>query len=354
MKGILAGLLAILCLPFLALSAQGKELRLLTWHGYAPKELVDKFEQETGYKVIVTYSNNEEMTAKLIATHGAGFDLAQPSQERLAPAQQAGDIYQPIDYSKINEALILPALLKSVKANTRVDDKVYGVPFCWGVTGLLVNRKYAPDVKSFADLLNEKYKGHISYGLTPTILKGLAFALGHDPFALYKNPPQYQKMLEGITQRLNAGKPLVNNYWTDSAALLASLREKRVFVAEGWEHAGFQLHRDNPDIDFVAPATGALGWIDTFALPAKAENVDAAYAWINFMLRPENAAVFTNATYLGAASQGARDLVLPEVKADFERCLPQAVFENIKWYPPLPAEIAALELKALAAVRAAK
>ena len=67
--------------------AMAETLQLLTWKGYAPKELVDKFEKETGVKVEVTYSNNEEMIAKLRATRGAGFDLAHPSPDRISSVQ---------------------------------------------------------------------------------------------------------------------------------------------------------------------------------------------------------------------------------------------------------------------------
>ena len=61
-----------------------EELSLLTWSGYAPQALVEKFQKETGITVKVTKSNNEEMIAKLRATGGGGFDLAQPSQDRIA------------------------------------------------------------------------------------------------------------------------------------------------------------------------------------------------------------------------------------------------------------------------------
>jgi spermidine/putrescine transport system substrate-binding protein len=59
-------------------------LRVITWAGYAPQELLDKFTAETGYKVEITLSNNEEMISKLRATRGGGFDLAQPSQDRIS------------------------------------------------------------------------------------------------------------------------------------------------------------------------------------------------------------------------------------------------------------------------------
>jgi len=73
---------ASICIFSLSTSAMAQDtLKILTWKGYAPQELVDKFEKETGIKVELTFSNNEEMIAKLRATRGAGFDLAQPSQD---------------------------------------------------------------------------------------------------------------------------------------------------------------------------------------------------------------------------------------------------------------------------------
>ena len=89
---------ATLVLFGLATQLQAAEpLKILTWKGYAPQQLVDKFEQETGIKVELTFTNNEEMIAKLRATRGAGFDLAQPSQDRISSVQAEFKIYQPMD-----------------------------------------------------------------------------------------------------------------------------------------------------------------------------------------------------------------------------------------------------------------
>ena len=86
-----AGLIALLSST--SLLAQDT-LKILTWKGYAPKALVEKFEKQTGLKVELTYSNNEEMIAKLRATRGAGFDLAQPSQDRISSVQKKYKISQ--------------------------------------------------------------------------------------------------------------------------------------------------------------------------------------------------------------------------------------------------------------------
>jgi spermidine/putrescine transport system substrate-binding protein len=177
-------------------------LSLLTWKGYAPKNLVEKFEKETGIAVKVTNSNNEEMIVKLRATRGAGFDLAQPSQDRISAVQEKFNIYQPIDLSKIEAEQIIPSMLKAVKLNTMVNVKPHAVPFCWGTSGLIVNRKFAADAKDYSDLLNEKYKGRVSYRLKRPTLIALAFAMGDDPFAKYSDVNAYQALMEKVGQAL--------------------------------------------------------------------------------------------------------------------------------------------------------
>ncbi len=334
--------------------ASAEELSLLTWKGYAPKVLVDKFKQETGIDVNVTYTNNEEMIAKLRATRGAGFDLAQPSQDRISSVQEKYNIYQPIDFTKIDTAQIIPSMLEAVKKNTLVGGKSYAVPFCWGTSGLIVNKKYAPDVTDYSDLLSEKYKGRISYRLKRPTLIAQAFAMGEDPFAKYGDEKAYKALMEKVGQTLIDAKPLVQSYWTNGDALLQSMRSGEVYVAMAWDNGGWKLHAENPDIDFLAPKSGALGWIDTFAIPAKAKNPDAAYKWINFILRPENAVVFINMEKTPTASAGATKLAEPEVRGNFERSFPQEAIDNIKWYPPVPAKLESIEGEILDKVKASR
>ena len=347
-------LLAVLMAFTLAGTARAETLKLLTWKGYAPQGLVDKFEKETGIKVELTYSNNEEMIAKLRATRGAGFDLAQPSQDRISSVQAQYKIYQPIDYAKIEEKLFIPSLLKAVKQNTLVQGKSYAVPFCWGTSGLIVNKAKAPGADDWNALLDPKYKGRISYRLKRPTLIAMGFELGDDPFALYGRPEAYKKMLDQVEATLVKAKPLVQNYWANGDALLESMRSGEVYVAMGWDGGGWKLHAENPDIDFIAPKHGALGWIDTFAIPAKAENVAAAYKWINFIMKPENAGSFTSESKYASASQGANAFIDPAVRADFERSYPPAAIDNIKWYPPVPAQLERMEGLVLDKVKASE
>ncbi len=329
-------------------------LKILTWKGYAPQALVQKFEKETGINVKLTYSNNEEMIAKLRATRGAGFDLAQPSQDRISSVQAKYKIYKPIDYSKLNNLNIVPSMLAAVKKNTQLKGKSYAVPFCYGTSGLIVNKKLAPDAKDYSDLLNPKYSGKISYRLKRPTLIALAFAKGTNPFEKYSDIKAYSTLMDSVGKDLIEAKPLAHNYWANGDTLLSMLRSGEVTVAMGWDGGGWKLHKENPDIDFVAPKSGALGWIDTFAIPAKAKNVEGAYKWINFMLKPENAAYFTNDQGYGTASNGATKLLDPEKRDNFERTFSKADLDNINWYPPVPSKLEKIEGKILDLVKSSQ
>lgn len=351
MKKVLLGAIALA----LTSSVMAQEtLKIITWKGYAPKALVKEFEKETGIKVKVTYSNNEEMVAKLRATRGAGFDLAQPSQDRITAVQKKYKIYQPIDYGKVKTDQLITSMLDAVKKNTGVDGKGYGVPHVYGTTGMIVNKKNAPDAKDWSDLWNPKYKGKISYRLKRPLLIATAFGMGEDPFALYGDKAAYQKLIDKVEKKLIETKPLVKNYWTSGDTQVEIIKSGDADVISGWDAKGWSVHKTNPDIDFIAPKSGALGWIDTFAIPAKAKNVEGAYKWINFMMRPKNGAAITNASNYGTASKGAPEFLDAAIKADFERSFTKEDIDNIKWHPPVPDGFEAIEAKALDRIKSAK
>ena len=89
--------------------ADTQKLRILSWADYVPADLIAAFKKETGIDVEVTLSNNEEMISKLRATGGAGYDLAQPSQDRIASVTRDFGIYKPIDLSKVKTEEFQPA-----------------------------------------------------------------------------------------------------------------------------------------------------------------------------------------------------------------------------------------------------
>jgi spermidine/putrescine transport system substrate-binding protein len=330
-----------------------KTLRLLTWGGYAPKDVVEQFTKETGIAVEVTNSNNEEMISKLRATAGGGFDLAQPSQDRIAGPQSEFGIYKPLDLSKINAAQFIPSMLEATQKNTTVGGKVYGLPHIWGTDGLVVNTKTSKAM-DYADLCAPENAGKVSMRLKRPTLIAFAFASGKNPFALYNDPKAYGALMDEMGKKLADCKANVKFYWDGKDQLLAGIRSGELTTAMMWDTGGWQLNKDNPDVKFVAPKSGALGWVDTFAIPAKGKNDAAAYAWINFNMRPEIAAKVAGSAGNFTASKGADQLMDAKLKQQFADSFPEAALNNIKWYPAVPAGIEDIEGRVLDRVKAAK
>jgi spermidine/putrescine transport system substrate-binding protein len=335
-----------------AAGAEAETLRLLTWGDYAPEAVLKKFKADTGIDVEVTISNNEDMISKLRATSGGGFDLAQPSQDRIIGPQAEFGIYKPLDLSKIKTELFIPALLEATKKNTAYEGKVYGVAHLWGTSGLVVDKSKAPNVKSFADLCDPAYKGRVSMRLKRTALLGMAIANGDDPFAAYSDKAKYQAIIDKAGKKLSECKSNVKAYWSGSDDLLNMLRSGEVVATEAWDSTGFKLNAENPNINFVAPAGGALGWIDTFALPSKGKADDAAYKWINFVMQPEIAAQIVNSAGSFSASKGSDALVSEKLRMAFQAAFPSEVITNIKWFPAIPAGLEEMEGKVLDRVAA--
>jgi len=333
-------------------SADGEKLRIISWADYVPAELIAAFKAETGIEVEVTLSNNEEMISKLRATGGAGYDLAQPSQDRIVSMQREFGIYRPIDLAKVKIDQFQPALLDIVKRNATLDGKLYGLPYLWGTEALVVNTKRTT-VTDYGDLCRPDLKGKTAIRLRRPTLMAFAFAAGKDPFALYGDPKAYSALMDQVGATLIACKPNFKFFFDNKDQLLNGFRSGEVWAAMMWDTGGWTLNRDIPDIQYIVPRSGALGWLDTFALPARGRNEAAAYAWINFAMRPENAARIIKSVGSFSAAKGTAPFVDPRLKAQFVAAFPDNALKNIHWYPAIPPGLEEIEGRVLDRIKAA-
>ena len=352
---LFTGALIVACIAIGSCSRvdNAKRLRIITWADYVPAELIAKFKRETGIQVELTLSNNEEMISKLHATGGAGFDLAQPSQDRITGVEREFGLYKPIDLSKVDLAQFRPEILEITRRIATLEGKLYALPYLWGSEGLVVNTKRA-NVTDYADLCRPELKGETSMRLRRPTLMAFAFALGKDPFALYDDPKAYGAVMEAVGKKLSQCKSVVRFFFDNKDQLLNAMRSGEVVAAMMWDTGGWKLNRENPDIRYIVPRSGALGWLDTFALPYKGRNDAGAYKWINFTMRPENAALITRNVGNWTAARGTEDLVDQTMRAQFNASFPQGAFKGIEWYPAIPPGLEAMEGRILDRVKAAE
>ena len=354
MRNMIRGLFAGVIVVCSATASEAETLRLLTWGGYAPDAVIDLFEKKyPDIDVEVTFSNNEEMVAKLRATGGAGFDLAQPSVSRIVAAQTEYGIYKPLDLTKIDTSVIQPAMMKAMEDNAKIDGEIYSVPHLWGTQGLIVDKTKAPDVDSWGDLCDPQYKGRVSMRLKRAVLLGMAFDMGKDPFAAYDDPAEYQRILDVLTEKLIACKDNVKAYWTGGDDLSQLMLSGEVVVSDAWDSTAFKLYSQNPNLVFEPTRTGALAWIDTFTIPSRGEADDAAYKWINFVNQPEIVTMISASSGAISAVKGSIELMPDSGRAAVEAAFDEAALANLKFMPSVPAGIEDMEGKVLDRVKAA-
>jgi spermidine/putrescine transport system substrate-binding protein len=189
--------------------------------------------------------------------------------------------------------------------------------------------------------------------LRRTILLGMAYSMGIDPFAAYGDLGKYQEILDKVTDKLIACKDNVKTYWKAADDLSALMLSGEIVASETWDSTAYKLYGQNHNIVFVPPATGALAWIDTFALPRKGEADDAAYKWINFVMQPDIVPLMSDKS---GAVMAVKDGIakMPEDK----RAAVQAAFKpediaNLKFFANIPPGLEKLEGKALEKIQAA-
>ena len=317
---------------------KNKELSILTWEGYVPEDMKKDFEKATGIKVLITYfADNGECISKLRATGGEGYDLVQPTFNQVMDAQKAFKVFQPLDFSKLSIMdNIIPSLARGTKAATTINGQQYAIPYTWGTVGLIVNtNKIKKDAYSFMDLYDDKYKGRVTTRYKWFTFAGAAYGNGIDFFGTYNDEVIYRTTMEKTLKFLVSKKKNIKTYWTTRQENIDLMLTEECWISQGWDGTGFFLNKKRPEIRFFCPKEGALGWIDTYAISAGAENIEAAYKWINFMLTAKRGAQIIDKTGYLSAANGAIDLLPAERQKVLKDAYPSEAIDNIKWYAPL-------------------
>ena len=328
-------------------SEKSNELSLLTWEGYVTDEMIDRFKDETGIDVKVTYiADNNEIISKLRATGGEGFDLAQPSWDTIPDAQKAFGIYQPFDLSRIAILTNISSNLKeTVMTGTTINDQVYAIPYAWGTSGIIVNtQKIRKDEYSYMDLYDEDYCGRVTTRFRFPTFVATGYGLGHGVFGLYQDEEKYTEMINSVLEFLISKKECVKTYWRSRQQHIDLMAKEETWISLGWDATGWVLNEKHPHIKFYAPREGALGWVDSFILSAGAENIENAYTWINFVMTPQWGGHVANKGGFLSAVEGSIDLLPETRKKLIKESFPEEALRNINWYPVTPQFVNELKL----------
>ena len=314
---ILLGLISLIGLTGLIGQAGCKpderHLNIYIWTNYLPQDVVADFEKRTGIDVRVdTYDSNETILAKL-QSGVADYDIVVPS-DYMVKVMIPQKLLREIDRSLLSGIANLdPRLLdQQFDPGNR-----HSVPYLWGTTGIGYDKtKVAAPIESWEALFDPRHAGRIL--MLDDEREAFGVALRLMKRSINETDPA---VLRQAAERLKQQKKLVRTYnSSDFANLLAA---GDVDVAQGFNGELAEVVAVSQGrLAYVVPKEGGTLWIDSLAIPASAQNVDAAYEFMAFVLEPEIAARIVNDVHYAGANRAA----LPKIDA--------AIRDNPAIYPP--------------------
>lgn len=308
-----------------ASAAEDAVVNVFNWSDYITDDVLTRFTGETGIKVRYdTFDSNEMLEGKLLAGH-SGYDVVVPSDYALGNLVKAGAL-QPLDKAALpNLANLDPAMM--ARAAVHDPDNAHGVIYMWGTAGLGMNRDKvtaalgtdAP-LDSFALLFDPKYAAKLAdcgiYMLDsgPWVISAALNYLGLDPNS------EDRADLDKAEALLKAIRPYIRRF--DSSAYIEALANGDICLAYGYSGDVFQAQGRAEEaengvlVDYVIPKEGTQVAFDMLAIPKDAPHSRNALAFIDFLSRPDIAALNTNYVWYANANTKATPLVDEEVRTN--------------------------------------
>ena len=296
----------------------GDSLAIYNWAGYLNPDDKTLFSTLSGVTNLTedNYPSNEDLLAKLQAGGVGQYDIACPTGYMVEILIKEG-LVEPLDLSKIPNAQYIDAAFKKMPFDP--GDTPHYVAKDWGTTGFGYRSKFITTApKSWADF----------WSLAAGAASGKVSVLDSSPevigAALKKNGFSYNSVdpaeLQTALNDLLALKPHL-------ASITSSYKDQveagDFWMSLGWngDFAVITGTKGSEDAVYVVPTEGTEAWVDTWVIPKGAPHLEAAHAFLDFILQPSVQAKETGYTYYASPVSAATS------------CIDVAISGNASIYP---------------------
>jgi spermidine/putrescine transport system substrate-binding protein len=317
-------------------SGLAAELSVYNWADYIEEELLTKYEQEHGVKIIYdTFASNEDLLAKLQAG-ATGYDVIFPSDYMVAQMIELGMLAE-IDHNNIpNLANMDPFFLDAPYD----PGNKYCVPYQWGTTGLAYQTAVAGDTPpdSWAAIFDPEQAQKWAEAGGINVLNDQRELIGAALLYLgYSINDKDEAHLEEAKQVLLNAKPYIKTFnsedYDDSLMIPGE-----VAISHAWSGDAAKAIYETADEatgesewGYTIPKEGAFVWQDNICVPATSEKKATAEHFMNFLLDAENGAAITNYTYYASPNAAAREYISEDILNDPGVYPPQEVIDKLEW-----------------------
>jgi putrescine transport system substrate-binding protein len=286
-----------------AVTQTARVVNVYNWSDYIDPKVIEEFTKDTGIKVQYdTFDANETLETKLLAGK-SGYDVVVPTGYFLERQIKAG-VFQKLDKSKLkNLGNVWPEVAGRLADYDPGNQ--YAVNYMWGTTGIGFNAKavrerLGPDGR--IDSWDIVFKPDNLAKFRDCGIHMLDSADDIIPAALHflgLNPGSNDsKDLDRAAELLAKIRPLVRKF--HSSEYLNALAGGEICLVVGWSGDIKQAQKraasakNGVEVGYSIPKEGAQMFFDNLAIPKDAPHVAEAHAFIDYLLRPEVAALNSN------------------------------------------------------------
>ncbi len=260
------------------------ELHVYYWWNYFGEDVLSEFENSSNVDVNFYPFENEYEMFQEIESGPLNYDIIGVTDNFFNKMVNRNLLFRVDNYNvdDLNENCIQESI---------EDVEEYGVPYVWGVTGLVINTKYIQeDVDSWGVLWNPEYSGKIMLLDNAEELVGMAsLYLGFDLV------PQTEEKINEVYNILLEQNSLVLEYAYEDL-MIDDLVSEKVWVAQVYGGTAREAMMGNKDLKFIIPKEGALKWVDYLTIGSDSGNKDIAKKFISYVYQPEVSARIMNDT----------------------------------------------------------
>lgn len=281
-------------------------LRIYTWADYLDPKLAETFEAENNCKLqIDTFDSNEAMYAKLTAG-ATGYDVLVPSSYMVKTLIRENKLL-PLDHAKIpNIKFVDAAYLKRA-----LDPSMkHSVPYMMAPTCLAwLGSKVSNPVASYSMFDRADLKGRI------TLLDDMREVLGAALLSL--GFPLNSKDAAQLAKAAEVAKRWKKNIAKfDNEQYKSGIASGEFHLVQGYAGDLFQVADENEDVVVKIPEEGTAFSCDDLCIPKDSKSPDLAHRFINFVTKPENAAINMEFIAYRAPNSGAYSMLSEDFRGN--------------------------------------
>lgn len=307
MKKMAAG---VLCAALAASSmtvpvlADSQEMVLYTWEGMFPQEVLDGFEEENGIKIVYSnFDTDETMLEKLSMSKGGDYDVIIADDYILESVIQEG-LAEKLDKEKLTGYENINPLYQGQFYDP---DDEYIVPYGAGIPLIVYDPEMVDiEIKGYGDLWDASLEDSVALTANYRVINGItALTLGKS-----MNDEDVDSIKETGEKLLELAPNirLIQDDNTQNALLSGEASAAFLYTSQVTAALA-----ENPDLEVVYPEEGLGFGIMGMFIPSDAPNKDAAYQFVDYILKPDVAAQCFD--YIGyyCTNQAADDSVNPDL-----------------------------------------